>query len=257
MYDNKYSKPVEIYRGGDAIDKFIVQMMNEVNDCKRIVRKKFKKPLVMTKKNERDFQNSTVCHICECRFEPDDLLFDDDYDGDFNNKVRDHCHITGKYRGAAHRDCNLKWAISAENLKIPVVFHNLKGYDCHFIMQKLGKLINEDVVYDIVKFKDENGDIKESKRSLNISVIASTFEKYMGFRLGKHLTFIDSFSFMSQSLDRLSSNLSNLFYTREAFPNDEQFRLIKRKGVYPYDYMDSFQRFSEKSLPRREDFIAF
>ena len=253
-YDNKYSKPVEIYRGGDAIDKFIVQMMNEVKDCKRIVREHFQKPLVMTFGNKRDFQNATKCHICEKIFEPEDLLILDN--GVIKNKVRDHCHITGKYRGAAHRDCNLEWAISAENLKIPVVFHNLKGYDCHFIMQKLGKLINEDVVYDIVKFKDENGNIQESKRSPKISVIASTFEKYMGFRLGNHLTFIDSFSFMSQSLDRLSSNLSNLFYTREAFPNDEQFRLIKRKGVYPYDYMDSFKRFSEKSLPRREDFYS-
>ena len=244
-YDNNYSKPVEIYRGADAIDKFIVQMMNEVKDCKRIVLEHFQKPLLMTKKNERYFQNANKCHICEKIFKPKK-----------DDKVRDHCHITGKYRGAAHRNCNLEWAISAENLKIPVVFHNLKGYDCHFIMQKLGKLINDRVVYDIVKIKDENGNIQESKRSLNISVIASTFEKYMGFRLGKHLTFIDSFSFMSQSLDRLSSNLSNLFYTREAFPNDEQFRLITRKGVYPYDYMDSFQRFSEKSLPRREDFYS-
>ena len=244
-YDNRYSKPEKIYRGGDAIEKFIVQMMREVEDCRRIVREQFQKPLVMTYRNERYFQNANKCHICEKIFKPED-----------DDKVRDHCHITGKYRGAAHRDCNLKWAISALNLKIPVVFHNLKGYDCHFIMQKLGKLINDRVVYDIVKFKDENGNIKESKRSLNIGVIASNFEKYMGFRLGKHLTFIDSFSFMSQSLDRLSSNLSNLFYTREAFPNDEQFRLIKRKGVYPYDYMDSFQRFSEKSLPRREDFYS-
>ena len=270
-YDNRYSKPEEIYRGGDAIEKFIVQMMREVKDCQRIVRKKFQKPLVMTDGNERDFQNATKCHICEVCFKPKDLLIGygnsyhkDDYDYGydvsvfFTNKVRDHCHITGKYRGAAHRDCNLKWAISAENLKIPVVFHNLKGYDCHFIMQKLGKLINEDVVYDIKEYKDYYGMVHESKRSLNIGVIASNFEKYLGFRLGKHLTFIDSFSFMSQSLDRLSNNLSDdaFFYTREAFPNDEEFSLIKRKGVYPYDYMDSFQRFSEKSLPAREDFYS-
>ena len=72
------------------------------------------------------------------------------------------------------------------------------------------------------------------------------------------MTFIDSFSFMSQSLDHLSSNLSDdaFFHTRGAFPNDEEFRLIKRKGVYPYDYMDSFERFSEKSLPRIEDFYS-
>ena len=175
-YDNKYSKPVEIYRGEDAIDKFIVQMMNEVKDCRRIVREQFQKPLVMTDENERDFQNSRVCHICERRFKPEDLFTLDDGVTN-NNKVRDHCHITGKYRGAAHIHCNLKWAISAEKLKIPVIFHNLKGYDCHFIMQKLGKLINDRVVYDIAKFKDPDGNIHESKRSMNIGVIASNFEK--------------------------------------------------------------------------------
>ena len=57
--------------------------------------------------------------------------------------VRDHCHVTGKYRGSAHQTCNLKLKISAENIKIPVVFHNLKGYDSHFIMNELGELIKK------------------------------------------------------------------------------------------------------------------
>ena len=229
-YDKRYSKPVEIYRGEDCIQKFIIKMLSEVEDCQRIVREEFQKPLVMTSQNERDFQISRVCHICERKFNEQKPS---------KQKVRDHCHITGKYRGAAHSDCNLKWAISAEKLKIPVIFHNLKGYDCHFIMQKIGDLVRQDV-------------------NIDVGVIASNFEKYIGFRLGNHLTFIDSFSFMSQSLDRLSSNLSDdaFFYSREAFPNDDQFRLIKKKGVYPYDYMDSFRRFSEKSLPRIEDFYS-
>ena len=205
-------------------------MLSEVEDCQRIVKEEFQKPLVMTVQNEIDFQNSTVCHICERKFNEDKPS---------KQKVRDHCHITGKYRGAAHSDCNLKWAISPEKLKIPVIFHNIKGYDCHFIMQKIGDLIRRDV-------------------NINVGVIASNFEKYIGFRLGNHLTFIDSFSFMSQSLDRLSSNLcDNAFiYSKEAFPNDNQFRLIKKKGVYPYDYTDSFGRFSEKSLPSISDFYS-
>ena len=236
-YDNTFSKPVEIYRGEDCIEKFILKMLSEVEDCQRIVRDRFQKPLFMTSQNERDFQNSTVCHICERSFKAKYLLIHGD--GDIMNKVRDHCHITGKYRGASHRDCNLKWAISAEKLKIPVIFHNLKGYDSHFIMQNIGHLIRQDL-------------------NIEVDVIASNFEKYIGFNIGKHLTFIDSFSFMSQSLDRLSSNLSDdaFFHTREAFPNDDQFRLIKQKGVYPYDYMDSFQRFSEKYLPEIEDFYS-
>ena len=231
-YDNRYSKPEVNYRGEDCIEKFIREMLSEVQDCQRIVREQFQKPLVMAEKNERDFQNSTKCHICSRKFKVGEGK-------PSKQKVRDHCHITGKYRGAAHSDCNLKWAISAEKLKIPVVFHNLKGYDCHFIMQKIGHLIRQDF-------------------NIDVSVIASNFEKYIGFNIGKHLTFIDSFSFMSQSLDRLSSNLSDyaFYHTRGAFPNDEQFRLIKRKGVYPYDYMDSFQRFSENTLPRIEDFYS-
>ena len=230
-YDKRYSKPVEIYRGEDCIQKFIMKMLSEVEDCQRIVRERFQKPLNMTVQNERDFQNSTVCHICERRFKQATL--------DDGNKVRDHCHITGEYRGAAHRDCNLKWAISSEKLKIPVIFHNLKGYDCHFIMQKIGDLIRRDV-------------------NINVGVIASNFENYIGFRLGNHLTFIDSFSFMSQSLDRLSSNLSDnaFIYSKEAFPNDNEFRLIKKKGVYPYDYTDSVGRFSDTSLPSISDFYS-
>ena len=229
-YDKRYSKPVEIYRGEDCIQKFIIKMLSEVEDCQRIVREEFQKPLVMTSQNERDFQISRVCHICERKF---------NVQKPSKQKVRDHCHITGKYRGAAHSDCNLKWAISAEKLKIPVIFHNLKGYDCHFIMQKIGDLVRQDV-------------------NIDVGVIASNFEKYIGFRLGNHLSFKDSFSFMSQSLDRLSSNLGDneFIYSREAFPNDEQSRLMKKKGAYPYDYMDSFQRFSERSLPGIEDFYS-
>ena len=205
-------------------------MLSEVKDCQRIVREQFQKPLVMTEKNERDFQNSTKCHICARKFNEQKPS---------KQKVRDHCHITGKYRGAAHSDCNLKWAISAEKLEIPVIFHNLKGYDCHFIMQNIGHLVRQDL-------------------NIDVDVIASNFEKYIGFNIGNHLSFKDSFSFMSQSLDRLSSNLGDneFIYSREAFPNDEQFRLMKKKGVYPYDYMDSFRRFSEKSLPEIEDFYS-
>ena len=237
-YDENYSKPEKIYRGEDAIEKFIREMLSEVSHCQIMVREEFKKPLVMTDQNEKDYQNATKCHICSRKFKFVDGVINGGRDG-AKFKVRDHCHITGQYRGAAHSDCNLKWAISADNLKIPVIFHNLKGYDCHFIMQKIGHLVRQDV-------------------NIDVSVIAINFEKYIGFNIGKHLTFIDSFSFMSQSLDRLSSNLSDdaFFHTRGAFPNDEEFRLIKRKGVYPYDYMDSFERFSEKSLPRREDFYS-
>ena len=63
-----------------------------------------------------------------------------------NRRVRDHCHFTGKYRESANNDCNLKLRLEPESIKIPVIFHNLKGYDSHFIMQKIGKMIEEEIV---------------------------------------------------------------------------------------------------------------
>ena len=73
------------------------------------------------------FQSATQCWICEKEI--------------IKDKVRDHCHFTGEYRGAAHKDCNLKLAIKPYKTKIPVVFHNLKGYDSHLIMQKIHQVI--------------------------------------------------------------------------------------------------------------------
>ena len=58
-------------------------------------------------------------------------------------RVRDHCHITGKYRGSTHQECNLKLKIKPEEIKIPVIFHNLRGYDSHFIMQEIGAIVKK------------------------------------------------------------------------------------------------------------------
>ena len=114
----------------------------------------------MTKKDNEDFVNSTKCWIS-----------DNDYIGN-DIKVRDHCHITGKYRVSTHRDCNINIKL---NHKIPVLFHNLKKYDSHLIVQKLGKF------------------------NLRINVIPNRLEKYMSFSINNKLSFIDSFQFLSSS----------------------------------------------------------
>ena len=106
-------------------------------------------------------------------------IFDNDY-VDTDLKVRDHCHITGKYRGSAHRDCNINVRL---NHKSPVVFHNLKNYDSHLIIQELGKF------------------------SLKINVITNGLEKYMTLSINSKLNFIDGFQFLSSSLDSLVKNL--------------------------------------------------
>ena len=164
-YDKKFSKDVVIYRGDDAITKFIKPMFEKVENCQKIMRENFNKPLQMTKQDEINFKKATHCHISERKYKPDD-------DDPNKEPVRDHCHVTGKYRGSAHKNCNLKLQISAEKIKIPVIFHNLKGYDSHFIIQKLGKLIS-------------------AQQPISIDVIPFNAEKYMAFYINNHLSFVN------------------------------------------------------------------
>ena len=133
------------------------------------MKKNFNKESVMTKKDNEDFENSNKCWIC-----------DNDYiDGDV--RVKGHCHITGRYRGFAHRDGNINVKL---NHKIPVVFHNLENYDSHLIIQELGKF------------------------NLQINVIPNGLEKYVSFSISNKLSFIDSFQFPSSSLDNLIKDLA-------------------------------------------------
>ena len=85
---------------------------------------------------------------------------------------------------------------------------------------------------------------------MKVSVIPNGLEKYMAFIFNRKLIFIGSMKFMNSSLDALVKNLSDNYfkYLSEEF-SDEFFKLVKQKGLYPYEYMDSFQRFSEDKLP--------
>ena len=81
----------------------------------------------LTKKQWKRYDKAIMCHIC---FKPFISR------GPRYNKVRDHCHYTGRYRAAAHSLCNLRYRIPSY---IPVMFHNLSGYDAHLFIKELGK----------------------------------------------------------------------------------------------------------------------
>ena len=234
-YDDKYSKEICIYRGENAVYKFLEQMLEEVNYCKDIVKREFNKPLKMTDDDELCFRLEEKCHICNKKYTNKDI------------RVRDHCHITGKYRGSAHQECNLKLRVNPEEIKIPVIFHNLRGYDSHLLMQQIGEIAKKHT------YKNSKG----REMEMQINVIPNNMEKYMAFMLGNHLTFIDSLQFMSSSLDKLVSNLpkDDLKYTSRAFKG-RRLELMTRKGVYPYDFMDSFEKFNQMELPTKGDFYS-
>ena len=158
-------------------------------------------------------------------------------------RVRDHDHVSGEFRGAAHRDCNLQYRLLKKRNKddedsfvIPVVFHNLRGYDSHLIMEEIGKF------------------------NRKTDVIPNTLEKYIGFTFGS-LRFIDSLQFMGTSLEKLVSNLAQegkqKFRNMSKFiPDAEQQDLLLRKGVYPYDHVDCAAKLTETSLPSKDSFYS-
>ena len=178
----------------------------------------FNKNLAMTEEEEHLFQQSNNCWICR-------KIIDNE-----NEKVRDHCHITGKFRGSAHWDCNIKFQLTR---KIPVIFHNLKGYDSHLIFSELHRF------------------------NLNVNAIPNGLEKYMAFFLGRDLVFIDSMQFMNFSLDKLVKNLVDIDfkYLVKEF-GSKNLKILKQKGDYPYEYMNSFKRFNEDKLCARKYFYS-
>ena len=138
--------------------------------------------------------------------------------------------MTGKFRCAAHGSCNINLRLTE---KVPVTFHNLKGYDCDLIFNELDKF-------------DEK-----------ISVIPDGLEKYMAFFLNKNLVLIDSMQIVNSSLDKLVKNLSDedFKYSVEEF-GSENLEFLKQKGGYHYEYMNSFERFNENNCLVEKIFTA-
>ena len=157
--------------------------------------KHFNKHLMISEKEEHLFQQNNSCWICE-------NLIDND-----EEKVRDHCHVNGKLRGAAYWNCTINFQLTKN---VPVVFHHFIGYDSHLIFNDLDKF-----------------DVK-------ISVMPNGLEKYMAFFLNKNLVFIHSMQFMNSSLHKLVKNLSDEDFKHliEEFGSGN-LELLKQKGDYP------------------------
>ena len=188
--DDKYRIDVVFFRGKDAVFKFVKCIFKEYVYCRDVIKKHFNKNLVMSAEENERFEMTNICWICGKLINLDD------------NKVRNHCHITGKYRGAAHWSCNINLKVSE---KVPVIFHDLKGYDSHLIFKELNKF------------------------DCRVSVIPNGLEKYMSFSLD-NLVFIDNILFMNSSLDKLVKNLSSEYfkYLSEIY-SGEKLETIKKK----------------------------
>ncbi|XP_018403208.1 PREDICTED: uncharacterized protein LOC108780113 [Cyphomyrmex costatus] len=217
-------------RDNDCVSWFARQLEDLAHRVKNIITTN--RPMDFTRDDWQKFNSATHCHICEKPFAPGD------------ERARDHCHLTGRYRGPAHKGCNVNYK---DSLYIPVVFHNLSGYDAHFVIKEIA-----------TKFKGK------------VDLLPLTKEKYISFT--KHvkdtsdedsrncvkLRFIDSYKFLSSSLDKLASYLEKdkLKIVRSEFSSlsDEDFNLLTRKGVFPYKYVDCVEKLNDTRLPPRESF---
>lgn len=217
-YDETFSS-YNCYHGPQTARWFLQEMKRVAG----VIEEQFKdvKPLTMTPEDERRFREATSCHICDRPLQEED-------------RVRDHCHLSGNFRGAAHNACNINYKLPTY---VPVFFHNLSGYDAHLFVKELGT--------------DEE----------EIRLIASTDERYISFskKVGNlMLRFLDSYRFMGSSLEKLASymNKDDMTFVRKHFPDQVEFDLLTRKGVFPYDYVNDWTRLDETSLPSRESFYS-
>ena len=212
----------------DVIDVFINQLEEDV---KRIANLE-KKEMIITKEEQEQFNQASDCWICGKKLNLED-------------RVRDHCHYTGHYRGAAHNRCNLKYATPKN---ISVFFHNLAGYDSHLFIKKLG--ITEGKI-DCIPNNEENyiSFSKTIKTGEYINRKGETKDK--NFRI----SFKDSLKFLASSIDELVKILpKEAFKNIEKYFTPEEVKLLKQKGFYPYEFMDDKEKLKMKKPPKQEVF---
>ena len=280
--DKRFHRKPTVLRGENVMTEFVERLLSDVAQLKKYLRNIIKMtPLSAEQRDE--FYTSTECHICRQVFKETD------------RRVRDHDHITGAYRGAAHSHCNLNYRLHVSKMKISVFIHNLRNYDAHLILSAV---------------KPEHG---------LISIIPNNTERYISYQIGD-IIFKDSCQFMPSSLSNLISNLkpSDFIQTQlylacqnstQASPDvwdddeeedtfgipdplpspddnpilfsfedptdyrnspfhqpllnaseqsvaDHQLQLLTRKGVYPYEFMDNFEKFHDSSLPSIDAFFS-
>ena len=225
----KYTKTKE--EDMDAMDVFIKWLEEDVKAIANIEEKE----MIFNEEDKKQFNKASDCWICG------------EYLG--NDRVRDHCHFTGRYRGPAHNSCNLKYR---KPKSISVFFHNLSGYDSHLFIKKLGS-----------PNKKENIDCipnnEEKYISFSKTIVTGQYTNKKGEVKDKtfKIVFKDSLKFMSSSLGALVNNLP-----KDAFKNllkyftPKQAEILKQKGFYPYEYMNTEEKFNNTKLPPREAFYS-
>ena len=180
--------------GYNNVDWFVDEVIKLENKM-AFYFKETKKDIIMKQEDEEDYKNNNICRFCEKIIEFD--------------KVKDHCHLTGNYRGPAHSKCNINVTQKQSNF-IPFIFHNFSNYDCHMFFKKL---------------------VNKKKDKVDFEIIPKTNEEYISVTYGC-IRFIDSYRFLSSGLDSLvktlvdNSNKTLKNLKEEIVDNDEILNIV-------------------------------
>ena len=197
-FGNKYNS----YFGTDCNEWFVKEMLILEQEANKYFKTKLE--LQITPEEDESFKLAEECWLCENPLD--------------DTKVRDHDHLTGKYRGAAHNICNINVKQKSSSF-VPIFFPNFSGYDCHLIFQELL--------------------IQAFEKGYEPKIIPKSMENYVSIQVGC-LRFLDSYRFLSSSLDKLVKSLDSFPIMDE---NGFKDKLFKKKLAYPYEYLnlDNFQ----------------
>ena len=222
---SNYNEETVVYTHDDPdnVTETFIKELNRIYTSMMKCYEENQHPIDMTQEDEKKFKNSKTCHICAKTL---------DWESSNNYPVRDHDHTkkTDNFRGAAHNFCNINYFERTK--KVPAFCHNLKGYDLNLFL------------LDLVKHVEK------------IMIIPENIERFKSIITDNYI-FLDSFAFLSTSLDNLTENLkttgmNSFSRLQKEFPL--YYEDLTNKGVYFYDYASSYTIFSEKELPPKSKF---
>ena len=214
-FDESKNK-INDYRGDDCMKKFCKDLREHTM---KIINYEKKRMVSLTTEEKIHYNKQKICYICKKEFNNNnDTTESSSLERKKQQKVKDHCHYTGKYRGAAHNICNLRYKVSKE---IPVVFHNGSTYDYHFIIKEL------------VKEFDGNFDClgENTEKYITFSVpLKKKIENKASIEINYKIKFIDSCRFIPSLSSKLVDNLSEGIHNNKCSNCESNLDYIKIKN---------------------------